>query len=69
MKLSDDLIKDAKSYAKLYHRSLPKQIEYWVKIGKAVEENPDLSFSFIKETLFALEEVKQGAVKEYVFKL
>ena len=37
------------------------------KIVKAAEENPDLSYNFIKDTLMALEEVKQGEMEEYVF--
>ena len=51
----------------MFHRSVPRQIEYWVKIGKIAEENPDLSYNFIKDTLMALEEVKRGEVEEYVF--
>lgn len=42
MKLSDDLIEDAKTVAAAEHRSVPKQIEYWARIGKAVLDNPDL---------------------------
>jgi hypothetical protein len=37
---------------------VPKQIEYWSRIGKLAEENPDLPFSFIQETLLAIEESK-----------
>lgn len=29
MKLSDDLVEDAKTVAAAEHRSVPKQIEYW----------------------------------------
>ena len=35
MKLSDALVEDAKPYAAAEHRSVPKQIEYWARIGKA----------------------------------
>jgi len=40
-KLSDELIKRV-HYGDVYHRSTAKQIEYWSKIGKISEENPDL---------------------------
>ena len=43
IKLSDKLVTEARRYANLYNRSLPKQIEYWSQIGKIVEDNPDLS--------------------------
>jgi len=61
IKLSDTLTQEAKRYAAISHRSVPKQIEYWSRMGKLAEENPDLSFSFIKETLLALEESKEVA--------
>jgi hypothetical protein len=42
LKLSDELVDMAKSHAIAEHRSIPKQIEYWARLGKAVEDNPDL---------------------------
>ena len=36
------------------HRSCASQIEFWAEIGKIAEENPELSYSFIKETLLAV---------------
>jgi len=67
IKLSDEIVRDVKAYAMMFHRSVPKQIEYWIAIGKAAEENPDLPYNFIKGTLMALEEVKRGEIEEYVF--
>jgi len=68
IKLSDELAQEAKLYAAVTHRSVPKQIEYWSRIGKLAEENPDLPFSFIQETLLALEESKESdALSEYQF--
>jgi hypothetical protein len=40
------------------------QIEYWSRIGKVVEENPDLSFFMILDILIADQEAVVG---EYVF--
>jgi len=48
IKLPDELISEAKHYGQIYSRSAPRQIEYWARIA---EENPDLPYSFIKETL------------------
>jgi len=67
VKLSDDLIKDAKRYGSIYHRSTPKQIEYWAHIGKIAEENPQLSYSLIKDILLSQVEVQEGEVTEYEF--
>ena len=62
--LSDSLVEEAKKYANVYHRSLGQQIEHWLKIGKIAEENPDLSYNFIKDILLGLEEKK---LEEYKF--
>lgn len=67
IKLSDKLVDDAKIYAKAEHRTPPKQIEHWARLGKLAEENPDLPLSFINDALIGLEEVKAGKVSEYTF--
>ena len=67
VKLSDKLITEAKRYANVYNRSVPKQIEYWSHIGKIAEENPDLSYSIIKDILFSLEEVDSNEIETYSF--
>ena len=67
VKLSDALISKARQYGGVYHRSIPKQIEYWSTIGKIAEENPDLPYSFIKDILIAQQEVADGKVTPYEF--
>lgn len=66
VRLDDDFVAEAKACAAASMRSVPKQIEYWAKIGQLVQDNPDLPFSFIEESLLAMEEVKAGRVKKYV---
>ena len=67
VKLSDDFINEVKSFAKINKRSVPKQIEYWSSIGRIAEENPDLSYNFIKEIMIAKLEANSGNVSEYKF--
>ena len=67
VKLSDEIVLEARRYAQIYKRSVPKQIEYWSQLGKIVEENPDLPYNFIKKILEGLEDVKEGRVSEYIF--
>ena len=67
MKLSDDLVEDAKIVAAAEHRSVPKQIEYWARIGKATLDNPNLPLRMIQDTLLSIEEVKAGQVGAYKF--
>ncbi|MCK5688715.1 hypothetical protein KAI87_05555 [Myxococcota bacterium] len=66
VKLSDSLVAEARHYGSVYSRSTPKQIEYWSRIGKIAEENPDLSYAFIREILLAQEEAKEE-LSEYEF--
>lgn len=67
LKLSDDLVEMAKPYAAAEHRSVPKQIEYWARLGKAIDDNPDLPLQFIKDTLLAAQEAKAGHLTPYQF--
>jgi hypothetical protein len=67
LKLSDELVESAKPHAAAMHRSVPKQIEHWARLGKAVEENPELPVRFIQDTLLAVEEAKAGLLTEYQF--
>lgn len=60
LKLSDELVEMAKPHAAAEHRSIPKQIEYWARLGNAVDDNPELPLQFIKDTLLAIQEAKAG---------
>jgi len=67
VKLSDELVKQARQYGDVYQRSIAKQIEYWSRIGKISEENPDLPYSFIKDILLAKQEAESDDVTPYEF--
>ena len=67
IKLSDQLVNEAIAYAKVEHRSTPKQIEYWARIGKIADENPDLPLGFVKDVLVGKQEVETGDTSEYEF--
>ncbi|MBK1693687.1 hypothetical protein CKO09_02875 [Chromatium weissei] len=64
VKLSEMLVEQAKRCAHIQHRSIPKQIEYWSRIGKIAEENPDLPFTLVRQILAADQE---EATTEYQF--
>lgn len=67
VRISDKLAKEARLYSRVDNRSVTSQIEYWAKIGKCAEENPDLTYNLIKEILVGLEEIEQGEYSEYNF--
>lgn len=60
IRISEELIGDAKKFSRIDHRSLTDQIEHWARIGKCAEENPDLPYNLIKEILIGIEELEQG---------
>ncbi|MFH2061097.1 MAG: hypothetical protein ABIJ59_19710 [Pseudomonadota bacterium] len=67
VRITNDLVKDAKIFCKIDKRSLTGQIEHWARIGKCAEENPDLTYGLIKDILIGLEEIEQGESSEYKF--
>ena len=67
VRISEKLVNEAKKYSRIDHRSITGQIEHWAKIGKCAEENPDLTYSLIKELLIGIEELEQGERSEYKF--
>ena len=67
VRLSDDLVSQAKSIGSVMSRSGAGQIEHWAKIGRIAEENPDLTYDFIKDSLLAKAEVDNGMVDDYEF--
>ena len=60
VKLSKALVELARTCAAVQHRSVSEQIEHWARMGKIVEENPDLPFSLIRDILVADQEAASG---------
>jgi hypothetical protein len=67
VRISDELLNEAKKFSKIDHRSLTGQIEHWARIGKCAEENPDLTYDLIKEILIGIAELDQSEKSEYEF--
>lgn len=67
VRISEELVGEAKKFSKIDHRSLTGQIEHWARIGKCSEENPNLTYSLIKEILIGIEELDQNEKTEYQF--
>jgi hypothetical protein len=67
VRISEELVGEAKRFGRIDHRSVAGQIEHWARMGKCAEENPDLPYSLIKEILIGLDELEQGEKTEYKF--
>lgn len=67
VKISNELVTDAKISSAACNRSLAKQVEYWARIGKIAEENPEMNFTLIADLLLSLQQKKMGMVDAYKF--
>lgn len=67
IRLSGRIVIAAQMMSKVFNRSVSGQIKYWAEIGKLVEDNPDLSYEFIKDILIAKEELKNEETEPYHF--
>jgi len=56
IRIDDTLYETAKVRAKAEMRSIPQQVSYWAKVGRAALDNPDLPIEFVRDTLLAMEE-------------
>ena len=67
VKISDELATSAAVFARVENRSLAGQVEYWAKLGRIAEENPDLPISFIKDILIGRAQVQSEQKTPYAF--
>ena len=65
--LDEDLVDKAAVIAKVSNRTTQKQIEHWAKIGEIMEDNPDLSYEFVKQVIISKAEKEAGKLEDYSF--
>jgi len=65
VRIDDELYNEAKKSAEAECRSVPLQVAYWARIGKAALDNPDLPGEFIRDILSAK---KQGEFEPFEFR-
>jgi hypothetical protein len=53
VRVSDELYEAARSAAKAEFRSIPQQVEYWARLGRAAYDNPDLPIDFVRDILMS----------------
>jgi len=67
IRISDELLSEAKKIYKSEHRSVSGQIEHWARIGKCAEENSDLTYGLIKEILIGIDDFGHNEKTELKF--
>ena len=56
VRIDDLLYEQAKNEAKIEHRSIAGQIEFWASVGRAAIDTPDLPIEFVVQVLASLKE-------------
>ena len=67
IRLEESLVEKASIMAKVLNRTTPKQIEHWAKIGKIMEENPDLPYDFVQQSIMAKAQMEINLLEDYKF--
>ena len=61
IRLDESLINEARIAAKAEFRTIQGQLEFWALVGRAALDNPDLSASFIADSLISMSEPREEA--------
>ncbi len=48
-------------------RTAAEQLQHWASIGKAMEENQDISYAFFVRIQRSIKDVNAGHIEPYVF--
>ena len=67
VRVSENLVREARLISAVDNRSVTGQIEHWARVGKCAEDNPELTYRMIKDILIGVEELDQGESSEYQF--
>ena len=60
VKISDELHEAAKQVGKAMNRSINAQAEHWMRIGRLIEENPNLTYWKVREIF-----IQAAAAEQY----
>jgi hypothetical protein len=67
IRLDSVLISKAKIIGGALSRSPAKQIEHWAKIGRIMEDNPELPYEFVKNAAIAKAKKETDKLENYIF--
>lgn len=67
IQFSEQFLEDVCRAAHNSGRTVEEQLEHWAHIGRVLEENPDLTYEFVKGIEASLEDIEAGRVEPYQF--
>lgn len=65
IQLEGSIVDAAEIAGPAQNRSTEKQIEYWAKVGRIAQDNPDWNFEMIEGILQGLSEIEAGDLEPY----
>ena len=64
VKLSGDFVDQARREAEVVHRSVGAQVEYWARLGRAVENTPGFGIEKVRQALDGQLKLEAGTAAE-----
>ena len=64
VKLSGDFVDQARREAEVVHRSVGAQVEYWARLGRAVENTPGFGIDKVRQALDGQLKLEQLSLAE-----
>jgi hypothetical protein len=64
VKLSGDFVDQARREAEVVHRSVGAQVEYWARLGRAVENTPGFGIDKVRQALDRQLKLEAGTAAE-----
>ena len=64
VKLSGDFVDQARREAEVVHRSVGAQVEYWARLGRAVENTPGFGIDKVRQALDGQRILKPATLAE-----
>ncbi len=61
VRIDEHLYELARDEARIEHRTIAGQLEFWAKVGRAALDNPDLPVTFVAESLAGMSEPREHA--------
>ena len=62
VRIDEELVEAARTAAKAEFRTVQGQLEFWMLVGRAALDNPDLPASFIADSLMSMAEPTEEAI-------
>ncbi|MBE1302418.1 MAG: hypothetical protein GJ680_21210 [Alteromonadaceae bacterium] len=67
VELDKELVEIARLKSKSLNQTISQQIEVWATVGQILEENPDLTYEFVKDAIRSNTQKSLGQLEPFSF--